>query len=94
MGYIFSGAVEKTIGRKSFIALGISKDGHNALSGLTKANLMNLLGVTTCSMDNKYDYKVLETVSSILNSAEYSGENKITDVNMLKDFLPINIEIK
>lgn len=74
MGYTSSVAVEKTIGGMPFITLEISKSGTNALLGLAKANSMNLFGITAYNMDNEYDYKLLETVSSILSSAEYSSE--------------------
>lgn len=73
MGYTSSVAVEKTIGGMSFITLEISKSGTNALLGLAKANSMNLFGITTYNIDNEYDYKLLETISSILSSAEYIG---------------------
>lgn len=79
MGYTSSAAVEKTIGGMPFITLEISKSGTNALLGLAKANSMNLFGITAYNMDNEYDYKLLETVSSILSSAEYSsGTNNIS----------------
>lgn len=74
MGYTSSAAVEKTIGGMSFITLEISMSGTNALLGLAKANPMNLFGITAYNIDNEYDYKLLETVSSILNTAEYTGE--------------------
>lgn len=74
MGYTSSAAVEKTIGGTSFITLEISISGTNALLGLAKANSMNLFGITAYNIDNEYDYKLLETVSSILNTAEYTGE--------------------
>lgn len=72
-GYTSSAAVEKTIGGMPFITLEVSKDGTNSLLGLTKANSMNLFGITIYNMENGYDYKVLEKLSSILSSAEYSG---------------------
>lgn len=73
MGYTSSAAVEKTIGGMPFITLEISKSGTNALLGLAKANSMNLFGITAYNVENEYDYKLLETVSSILSTAEYSG---------------------
>ena len=74
MGYTSSAAIEKTIGGMPFITLEISMSGTNALLGLAKANSMNLFGITAYNIDNEYDYKLLETVSSILNTAEYTGE--------------------
>lgn len=74
MGYTSSAAVEKTIGGMPFITLEISMSGTNALLGLAKANSMNLFGITAYNLDNEYDYNLLETVSSILSSAEYTGE--------------------
>lgn len=73
MGYTSSAAIEKTIGGMPFITLEISKSGTNALLGLAKANSMNLFGITAYNVENEYDYKLLETVSSILSTAEYSG---------------------
>ena len=73
MGYTSNAAVEKTIGGMSFITLELSKSGTNALLGLAKANSMNLFGITAYNVENEYDYKLLETVSSILSTAEYSG---------------------
>lgn len=73
MGYTSSAAVEKTISGMPFITLELSKGGTNALLGIAKANSMNMFGITAYNMDNEYDYKLLETVSSILSSAEYSG---------------------
>lgn len=74
MGYTSSTAVEKTIGGMSFITLELSISGTNALLGLAKANSMNIFGITTYNIDNEYDYKLLETVSSILKTAKYTGE--------------------
>ena len=74
MGFTSSEAVEKTIGGMSFITLEISKSGQNALLGITKANSMNIFAIAAYNLDNEYDYKLLETVSSILSSAEYSSE--------------------
>lgn len=73
MGYTSSVAVEKTIGGMPFITLEISKSGVNALLGVAKANSMNLFGITVYNKDNTYDYKLLETISSVLSSAEYTG---------------------
>ena len=72
-GYTSSAAVEKTIGGMPFITLEISRSGKNALVGISKANSMNLFGITAYNVENEYDYKLLETVSSILSTAEYSG---------------------
>lgn len=72
-GYTSSAAVEKTIGGMPFITLEISKSGTNALLGLAKANSMNIFGITAYNVENEYDYKLLEKVSSILKSAEYTG---------------------
>lgn len=73
MGYTSSAAVEKTIGGMPFITIEISKSGTNTLLGLTKANSMNLFGVTIYNIDNEYDYKLLETISGILSATEYNG---------------------
>lgn len=74
MGYTSSAPVEKTIGSMPFVTLEISKGGTNAILGVTKANSMNLFGITAYNLDNEYDYSSIETVSSILKSAEYTGE--------------------
>ncbi len=72
-GCTSSAAVEKTIGGMSVITLEISQSGTNFLLGFAKANSMNLFGIAVYNMNNEYDYKLLETVSSILSSAEYTG---------------------
>ncbi len=72
MGFTASAAVEKTIGGMPFITLELSKSGTNILVGVTKATSMNLFGILASTSDNEFDYKLLEKVSSILKSAEYS----------------------
>jgi len=74
MGYKSSAAVEKTIDGMPFITLEISMSGTNALLGITKANSMNVFGITAYNIDNEYDYNLLKTISSILSSAEYTGK--------------------
>lgn len=78
-GYTATPAAEKTIGGMSFITLEISMGGANAVLGFTKANSMNIFGVTAYNSDNEIDYSLLEKVAGILSSAEYSGTaNNIT----------------
>ena len=72
-GYTASVPVEKTIKGMSFITLELSKSSSNVLLGLTRANSMNLFGISAYNIDNEYDYKLLEKISTILSSAEYSG---------------------
>lgn len=72
-GYIASNAVEKTIGGKSFITTEVTKSGINAIIGYTKANSMNVFGITAFNVSNDFDYNILETLASILNTAEYTG---------------------
>lgn len=73
MGYTASPAVEKTIGGMSFITMEVANGGTNMLLGMTKANSMNIFGVTLFNEDNSYDYKTLETVSNVLSNAKYVG---------------------
>jgi len=73
-GYTSSAAIEKTIGGMSFITLELAKSGSNVLLGFAKANSMYIFGVTAYNMDNEYDYGLLEKVSKVLSSAEYTGE--------------------
>ena len=72
-GFISSVAAEKTIGGMSFITIELSKDGTNSILGWSKANSMNLFSIVAYNINNEYDYKLLEKVSSILKSAEYTG---------------------
>lgn len=73
-GYIASSAVEKKIGGVDFVTIELSKNGQNALLGLSKANSMYVFGLTAVNIDNEYDYDILKTVSTIFSSAEYTGE--------------------
>jgi len=72
-GFTSSAAVTKTVGGLDFITLEISKGGQNALLGLAKANSMNVFGITAYTQANDFDYDLLETVSSILKTAEFNN---------------------
>ena len=41
---------------------------------------MNIFGITAYNVENEYDYKLLEKVSSILKSAEYTGTTNIMSI--------------
>ncbi|MBE6153842.1 MAG: zinc ribbon domain-containing protein [Firmicutes bacterium] len=72
-GFTSSAAATKTVGGLDFITLEISKGGQNALLGLAKANSMNVFGITAYTQANDFDYDLLETVSSILKTAEFNN---------------------
>jgi hypothetical protein len=73
-GYTASSAIEKAIGGVSFITIELSKSGENGLLGIAKANSMYVFGVTAFNLDNEFDYNLLKNVSSVLSSAEYTGD--------------------
>lgn len=83
-GYTASAAIERTINGMSFITLEVSKSGTNILMGLAKANSTNLFVIAIYTVNNEYDYKLLETVSSILSNTEYTGETN--DINLFEKF--------
>ena len=72
-GFTSSAAITKTIGGLEFITLELSKGGQNALLGISKANSMNIFGITAYTQSNDFDYELLETVSSILKTAEFNN---------------------
>lgn len=72
-GFTSSEAVTKTIGGLDFITLEISRGGQNALLGLAKANSMNVFGITAYTQANDFDYDLLESISSILKTAEFNN---------------------
>lgn len=69
-GYTCTAAVEKTLGGIDFITMEISASGQKAIAALAKANAMYFIGVTAMNQDNDYDYKLLETIAPIIESAE------------------------
>ena len=72
-GITSSIASEKTYGGVEFITLEITASGQNAIAALAKANSMYFIGITAINQNNEFDYKLLETIAPIINSAEYSG---------------------
>lgn len=90
-GYTASAAVEKTIGGLSFITLEASTSGRNIIFAYAKANSMYTYSITVMSIDNEFDYDILETVSGILSTAEFSTETtnmeivKKLDLNAISD---------
>lgn len=73
-GYTVSAAKEETIGNTEFITMELSANGTNILLAFTKANSMNVFGVTIYNLDNEYDYDYLNTIANILTNSEYTGE--------------------
>lgn len=73
-GYTTSAAVEKTISGMPFIVLEGSMGGQNALIAYAKANSMYIFALTAFNLDNEFDYEILENISSVLSSAEFTGE--------------------
>lgn len=77
-GYTCSAAEEKTIGGVEFITMELTYGGQKAIEALARANSMYFIGVTAYNQDNDIDYKLLETVAPIINSAEQiSASNSI-----------------
>ena len=74
LGYTSSAVGEKTIGGMSYVTMELSQNSTNMVVGITRANAMTLFGVTAYNVSNDYDYNILQTVSSILKNAEYTGE--------------------
>ena len=89
LGYEAGSAAEKTINGNSYITIELSKSGTNALLGLTKANSMYVFGLTILNVDNEYDYEILESLSSILNSATYTGESNSIMQDIIVDMSQI-----
>lgn len=73
-GYTASVAKEETIGNIEFLTMELSTSGTNILLAFTKANSMNVFGVTIYNLDNEYDYDYLNTIANILTNSEYTGE--------------------
>lgn len=69
-GYTCSAAVEKTLGGVNFITMEVSISGQKAIAALAKANAMYFIGITAMNQDNDIDYKLLEKIAPIINSAE------------------------
>lgn len=69
-GYTCSAAVEKTLGGVNFITMEVSMSGQKAIAALAKANAMYFIGITAMNQDNDIDYKLLEKIAPIINSAE------------------------
>lgn len=92
-GYTASSAKEETIGNIKFLTMELSAGGTNILLAFTKANSMNVFGVTICNLNNEYDYNYLETIANILTSSEYTGEtnaissDKKVDTSKISDLM-------
>lgn len=69
-GYTCTAAAEKTLGGVDFITMEISASGQKAIAALAKANAMYFIGITAMNQDNDIDYKLLEKIAPIINSAE------------------------
>ena len=63
-----------------FIVIEFTSGGTNGILGIAGANSMNLFGVTTYSVENEYDYSLLEIVSSVLKNAEYNDDSNSLSV--------------
>lgn len=90
-GYTSSAAVEKTIKGRSFITTEISKNGNNMLAAYSDASMNKIFTLVIYTVNNNYDYNVLEKVADILNNAKYNAtSNSITtteiiDFNIVKE---------
>ena len=83
-GYTCTAAAEKTLGGVDFITMEISMSGQKAIAALTKANAMYFIGVTAMNQDNDIDYKLLEKIAPIIESAEStSATNNLSSNNKL-----------
>ena len=79
-GYTCAQAVEKKLGGTEFITMEISKSGEKAIAALAKLNSMNFAGITALTRDNEYDYKILEKIAPIINSAEQAQETNNMEI--------------
>lgn len=90
-GYSSSAAVEKTLKGRSFITVETSKNNNNVLVAYSDAGMNMIFGVEIYTVNNDYDYNVLEKVADILNDAKYNAtSNSITtteiiDFNIVKE---------
>lgn len=85
-GYTCSAAAEKTLGGVEFITMEIAYGGENAIAALAKANSMYFIGITAFNQDNDIDYKLLEKIAPIINSAEQTSASNSISPNNSFDF--------
>lgn len=85
-GYTCSAAAEKTLGGVEFITMEIAYGGENAIAALAKANSMYFIGITAYNQDNDIDYKLLEKIAPIINSAEQTSVSNSIAPNNSFDF--------
>jgi len=81
-----SAAVEKTIAGLPVITMEISEGGANAIVAWAKANSMYVFGLTVYTLDNDFDYELVEKVAEILSTAEYTGETANMNASQGIDF--------
>ena len=74
-GYTVSAASKKTIGGVDLITLEASYSGANMLLAMARANSMYFVGITCISLNNDFDYSILEKVAPIISSVEYEGDS-------------------
>ena len=74
-GYTVSAASKKTIGGVELITLEASYSGANMLLAMARANSMYFVGITCISLNNDFDYSILEKVAPIISSVEYEGDS-------------------
>lgn len=72
-GYTCAAALEKSLGGVDYITMEVTASGQNFIAALAKANAMYFVGITAVNRNNSFDYKLLETIAPIINSAESSS---------------------
>ena len=80
-GYTCTEAEEKTIGGVEFITLEATSGSEKAIIGYTKINAMHALCITAYNVNGTIDYKIIESLSSLIKSIEYDENAKGMNYN-------------
>ncbi len=90
IGYTVGDVIEQTYANTSYLVLEASKSKKNYILAVTKAgDSSKAFGVSIKTSSNVFDYTILETVSSILTTAEYQKESSSNSQNVDFDFSDI-----
>ena len=82
----------KTLGGVEYITIEGSNGGTNSLMAYTKLNSSYILSIVTFNSDNKFNYSVLEKMSSIVKSAVYTSSNNLPYNSLIEKFDEFDIE--
>lgn len=74
-GYTAKNAELKTINKREYITMEVSYSGENVIYVYTKGNNSYVFGVALYNIDNTYDYEPINEITSIFDSAVYSGSS-------------------